>query len=138
MAVATSHRATGHVGVLSFDIIADVDGSVPATTLPQLEGYLLAIITSPNSPAATDGYNAVLSDQDGHDLLQGAGAHRSHGLVQRVLIRDRGLHPCISPTDELALVVRGNVVSGATLTIELLYGRGTVTTPTRVERERGL
>ena len=63
------------------------------------------------------------------------GVHRSRGVVQRALILDRGLHPCISTTDELTLVVRGNVVSGATLTIELLYGRGAVTTPTRVERE---
>ena len=126
MAVATTHRATGHVRWLTFDVVAEVDGSVPATPLPQLEGYLLAIVTAPGSPAPTEDYDViVVTDRHGHDVLEGMGANRSTRAIQRTLIRQRRLHPCVAETDELTFVVRGNLVSRAALTVVVLYGSGT-------------
>ena len=45
MPATVTHRATGHVRRMTFDIVAEAGGDVPTMTLPAFDGYLLALKT---------------------------------------------------------------------------------------------
>lgn len=74
------------VRVYTYDWVSDVSGgNVNAsvqTNLTRISGEILKVVTIPGSPAPTDNYDVVLTDEDGEDVLAGQGANRSSSTVQ--------------------------------------------------------
>ena len=76
------------VRVYTYDWVSDVaDGDVDdsvQTDLTRISGEILRVVTIPGSPAPTNGYDVVLTDEDGYDVLAGQAANRSSSTVQSV------------------------------------------------------
>ena len=126
MAVSVQHVTIGHVRRLTCSVIAEPDGSVPATVLPSIEGHLLAIVSTPGSPAPSANWSAYLRDQSQWDLLEGAGESRSASATQKAVVRYPGkdVHPCVDESDRLVLSIAGNSVPAAAFAVSIIYGLG--------------
>lgn len=56
--------------------LSHTDGSASLVTPHQFHGEVLALVTDPGATAPTDNYDITITDADGYDVLQGAGANR--------------------------------------------------------------
>ena len=124
--VTQTHERRGPIGVHTLTITGDSsDGSVPSTALSvSFSGKLLALETNPGTTAPTDDYDIVITDSEGHDVLQGVGADRdatstefiSIGISWNSLLN----HP-IAASDVLTLALTNNSVNSAVVVLKLYY-----------------
>jgi hypothetical protein len=105
--------------VVSF--IADAaDGSIPDTSLTNLAGYIMKIVTNPGATAPTDNWDFVLNDSDGVDVLGGAGANRDTANSEQVYPTISGATiPVWLEKGTYTLAMSGNSVNSATGTVTL-------------------
>lgn len=125
--ITLTHDQSGNVRVLRWILVADsVDGSIPPLILPVIDGRLLALETVPGSPSPTGSYDIQLTDQSGHDLLEGVGLNRSASAVQKALIRYGGTEaqPAVDESDTLTLIVENNMTPAAEVDVNLYYSIG--------------
>lgn len=100
--------------VISIAFVADVaDGSVPVTTIEDVRGELIRMVTNPGSPAPSTNYDFVLTDVDGFDVLDGAGANRSATVTEEAaLSMSTGIRRPVDGGD-LTFTLSGNIVNSA-------------------------
>lgn len=51
-------------------------GTASLVTPEPVYGEVVALLTDPGTPAPTDNYDITITDADGYDVMQGAGANR--------------------------------------------------------------
>jgi hypothetical protein len=125
--VAVALNGHGNIRRVVCTCVADAAAATfPATVLPNFEGRLLALLTTPGSPAPTNGYSLTVTDASGHDCLEGVGAARSSTLSQKVPIFFSGTDtfPPIALADVLTLNITGNAVNSAAITVVLYFALG--------------
>lgn len=93
------------------------DGSLPATSITDLNGWLIKVVTNPGATAPTANYDIALNDPDasGLDALGGK-------LIDRHTTADEQVYPSIgaTPTTPIflagtySLAITGNAVNSAT------------------------
>ncbi len=125
--VSIEHLQVGHVRKIVATCVADAaDGSFPSTVLPAFEGRVLQLVTNPGATAPTDNYDVVVTNQHGHDVLQGVGANRdtANTEVAPVVYTGTSLHPVVDETDTLTVAISNNVVNSAEVVVEIVYAVG--------------
>jgi hypothetical protein len=115
--------STVGINKLILDVTFDTNGSFTATELThKINGYLLALETNPGSTAPTDNYDITLIDEEGLDVLQGAGTDRDTTNTEMAAIAlDSYFHPPVTRDQSLTLTITGNTVDSATVRIIIYY-----------------
>ena len=122
-----TQRAIGNIRTITATCTADAaDGSFPNTTLPVIEGRLLALVTNPGATAPQDEYDVTVEDQHGHNVLQGVGANRDTANTEKAAIvySGTGTHPPVDDGDTLTLKIAGNNVNSAQTVVTIYYALG--------------
>jgi hypothetical protein len=55
---------------------SDASGNADLITTKPYYGQVLALVTDPSATAPTDDYDITITDVEGYDVMQGAGANR--------------------------------------------------------------
>ena len=88
----------------------------------KIEGFLLAIETNPGSTGPQANYDITLVDDEGLDVLQGAGANRSNDTTEMAaIVLGTYFHPVVTRDQALALTIANNNVASATVKIIIYY-----------------
>lgn len=122
--VTITHKRRGQVRELTMVCVGDAsDGTIPDTELPRIEGQLHALQTKPAAGGMTSNYDITIVDEDGIDVLQGAGANRHATNAERVPIVYSGtsIHPLVHGGRTLTLNVDNNSDTTSGVTIRLVY-----------------
>lgn len=125
--ITVTHSVTGNVRKIIATCVADAaDGSFPATALPAFEGRLTDLVVNPGATSPTAAYDLTVVDQNGHDVLEGAGANLSASATSKsaIVYAATAIHPKIDETDTLTLTLANNSVNSAQVAIELTYVTG--------------
>ncbi|HEY3363952.1 MAG TPA: hypothetical protein VGK74_02715 [Symbiobacteriaceae bacterium] len=97
---------------IAFAWTSTAGGIATATTDGAYSGEIRRLVTVPGTAGAqpTDQYDVTVNDQDGTDVLMGAGANRSNAATEQVLASSLG----VVANDTLALSITnaGNAKSG--------------------------
>lgn len=123
--ISYTHEKTGNVRVVRVNWTGDAsDGSVPSLVLPAFGGRLLALETNPGATAPTTLYDIAVTDQHGHDVLQGVGTNRHATSTEKVAVVYSGtaIHPPVAQGDTLTLALTNNSAAAATGEIDIYYG----------------
>ena len=82
----------------------DNAGKATKTTAKAYSGEIIRLVTIPDGDTApTNEYDVVVNDEDGTDVLMGAGANRSNANTEQVLAANLG---CVA-NDQLSLSISG-------------------------------
>jgi hypothetical protein len=83
--------------------VSAADGSASGTTTYAYTGEVIRLVTVPAAAgsAPTDNYDVVVNDEDGNDILMGAGANRDTANTEQVLATSLG---CVA-NDKLAIAI---------------------------------
>lgn len=110
--VTISEETYGTVKKIAFAWTSSAAGAADGTTTAHVSGEILRLVTVPGAGGAqpTDLYDVAVNDEDGTDVLMGAGANRSNASTEQVLGTSLG---CVA-NDKLSLAVTnaGNAKSG--------------------------
>ncbi|MGE0229984.1 MAG: hypothetical protein AB7I38_17065 [Dehalococcoidia bacterium] len=109
--VTVSEEPYGSVKKVSFAWTSDASGNADAQTSLAYNGEVVRLVTDPDGTAApTDNYDVAVNDEDGADVLMGAGANRDTANTEQVLASSLG----VVANDKLTLQVTnaGNAKSG--------------------------
>ena len=110
--VVVTEEAWGTVRKVRFAWTADAAGAADGVTVGAFSGSIERLVTIPagGGDAPTDLYDAILNDEDGGDVLMGAGANRATATTQQVLASSLG----IVANDKLTLGITnaGNAKKG--------------------------
>lgn len=100
--VTITEETFGTVKKITFAWTSDGSGNAGDTTSNAYSGEILRLVTIPDgTDAPTDNYDVVVSDEDGVDVLMGAGADRDTANTEQVLASSLG----IVASDKLTLAV---------------------------------
>ena len=66
-------------------------GTASGETTYAYDGKIEALITDPGATAPTDDYDITVTDEDGYDVLAGAGADRDTANTEQVLAASLGV-----------------------------------------------
>lgn len=130
MAVGTvtiTHTTIGNIRKIACACVASADAATfPSTVLPAFEGRLLDLVVNPGAVAPQAAYDLVVTDQNGHDVLENLGANLSATDTSKapIVYAGTGLHPSVDECDVLTLAITGNNVNSATTQVELTYALG--------------
>jgi hypothetical protein len=106
------------VGRITYDFVGDdTDGHMDPVVLPTVDGRILAITTVPGTPGPTALHDVTAVDQDGFDVLGGAGADRSSDTPERAAVSDG----YVSRRDEITLAIANTSVNDAETRVTLHY-----------------
>ena len=116
-ACTITEETFGTVKKVTWAWTSAADGSVGAaavstTTTNAYSGKIEMLVTDPGATAPTDNWDLVISDEDGTDVLAGAGANRDTANTEQVLAASVG----IVANDTLTMLVT-NAGSGKTGTV---------------------
>lgn len=84
--VTVTERTHTSVKLIEFDWLSDASGDATATTTKAYDGEVLALATDPDASPADPSvdYDVEITDDQGLDILAGAGADRSATAVEYV------------------------------------------------------
>jgi hypothetical protein len=100
--VTISEETFNTVKKVAFAWLSDGDGKATKTTDFAYTGEILRLVTVPDAVVAPDdNYNVVVNDEDGTDVLMGAGATRDTANTEQVLASSLG---CVA-NDKLSLSI---------------------------------
>ena len=85
-------------------------GKAQKTTVNYYTGELIRLITDPGATAPTDDYDVAINDDDGFDVLLGAGANRDTVNTEQVLASSLGC--VVSSKLTLSITNAGNAKVG--------------------------
>ena len=86
MAVTITEERFDKTKKITFDWTSAADGSASDTTTYEYTGRVVFFITDPDGISApTDNYDITITDEDGVDILAGAGANRDTANTEYVL-----------------------------------------------------
>ena len=116
-ACTITEETFGTVKKVTWAWTSAADGSVGAaavstTTTNAYSGKIERLVTDPGATAPTDNWDLVINDEDGTDVLAGAGANRDTANTEQVLAASVG----IVANDTLTMLVT-NAGSGKTGTV---------------------
>ena len=116
-ACTITEETFGTVKKVTWAWTSAADGSVGAaavstTTTNAYSGKIEMLVTDPGATAPTDNWDLVINDEDGTDVLAGAGANRDTANTEQVLAASVG----IVANDTLTMLVT-NAGSGKTGTV---------------------
>ena len=116
-ACTITEETFGTVKKVTWAWTSAADGSVGAaavstTTTNAYSGKIERLVTDPGATAPTDNWDLVINDEDGTDVLVGAGANRDTANTEQVLAASVG----IVANDTLTMLVT-NAGSGKTGTV---------------------
>jgi len=109
---------------LEIDVTFSDDNSFTTADLDhKIEGFLIALETNPDGTTApTASYDITLVDDEGLDVLQGAGADRHNTNTEMAAIAlGTYFHPPVTRDQTLALTISGNSVASAKTKIIIYY-----------------
>jgi len=102
MVVTISEETFGSVKKVKFEWESAADGSASGTTTEVYNGEIIRLVTIPDGVAApTDLYDIAINDEDGTDVLMGAGMDRATATTEQVLASSLG---CVA-NDKLSIAV---------------------------------
>ena len=103
MSCVITEETQAHIKKVKFVWVSAADGTASGTTTGVYSGEIRRLVTIPAAaPAAPDdNYNVVVNDEDGTDVLMGAGATRDTANTEQVLAEDLG---CVA-NDRLSLSI---------------------------------
>jgi len=90
---------------------ATVAGQVNKTT-KKYTGEIVRLITKPTD-SPTDNYDVTIKDDDGYDVLMGAGVDRDTANTEQVLASSLGV--CVDSQLSLIVAAAGNAKSGTVI-----------------------
>jgi len=100
--VTLSEETFSYIKKVSFAWLSDGDGKATKTTEESYTGEIIRFVTVPDGvDAPDDNYGIVILDEDGTDVLMGAGANRDTANTEQVLATSLG---CVA-NDQLFLSV---------------------------------
>lgn len=114
--VTVSEETVGSVKKVVFTWTSSAGGAADATTTYAYNGAILRLITIPDSGTApTALYDITVVDEDGVDVLAGAGADRSATATEQVATTSLG----VVANDKLTLHITnaGNANKGTTIVL---------------------
>tara|TARA_Y100000310_G_scaffold309531_1_gene353716 strand:+ start:3901 stop:4260 length:360 start_codon:yes stop_codon:yes gene_type:complete len=82
--VTTTEKAHTSAKKIVFAWTSSAGGAADATTTERYDGKIVGLTTDPGAAAPTDDYDVVITDEDGHDVLLGAGANRDTANTEHV------------------------------------------------------
>ena len=109
--VTIAEETYGSMKKLTWTWLCDASGDADGQTTEVYTGAIRRLVTNPDdSDAPTDNYDIVVNDEDGNDVLMGAGANRDTANTEQVLASSLG----VVANDKLNLVVSnaGNAKKG--------------------------
>lgn len=109
--VTVTEEAYGSLRKVTFAWTSNASGAADGETTRAYNGVLERLVTVPSSTSApSDNYDVAIEDEDGVDVLMGAGADRSTSNTEQVLASSLG---CVA-NDTLTLHVTnaGDTKSG--------------------------
>ena len=112
--VTITEETFGTVKKVKFAWTSDASGNADKTSAEAFSGAIERLVTVPDgSDAPTDDYDVVVNDEDGNDVLMGAGADRDTANTEQVLASSLG----IVANDKLDVVVSnaGNAKKGTVI-----------------------
>lgn len=113
--VTTTEETHGSVKKVKFAWISSAGGAADAVSAAAFSGAIERLVTVPGAGGVqpTDNYDVVVNDDDGNDVLMGAGANRSNASTQQVLASSLG----VVANDKLTLAVTnaGNAKEGTVI-----------------------
>lgn len=74
--VTVVEAAYGGVCKIQWSWTSTAGGAADLITTKSYYGEVLALVTNPDATAPTDDYDITITDADGYDVMQGAGANR--------------------------------------------------------------
>lgn len=103
MSCTITEETQSHVKKVKFDWISAADGTASGTTDGVYTGEIIRLVTVPaaDTSAPTDSYDVAVNDEDGNDVLMGAGADRDTLNTEQVLGSSLG---CVA-NDQLTLSI---------------------------------
>lgn len=103
MSCTITQENKGHVRKVKAVWVSAADGTASGTTTLPYTGEIVRLVTIPAAAgsAPTALYDVVVNDEDGADVLMGAGANRSASATEQVLASSLG---CVA-NDVLAFAV---------------------------------
>ena len=75
----------GNVCRIKWTWTSATDGSVVKVTTGGFYGEVISLLTDPGSTAPTDNYDITITDADGYDVMQGAGANRDTANTEQTV-----------------------------------------------------
>lgn len=89
--VTFTERITGSVKLIKAAWVSDdSNGTASGTTTYAYDGKILLLATDPGATAPTDNYDVTLADDNGIDVLAGAGADRDTANTETVVSASLG------------------------------------------------
>jgi hypothetical protein len=103
MSCTITEERLGTVKKVKFVWVSAADGTASGTTTNAYTGEIIRLVTIPAAAgsAPADNYDVAVDDEDGADVLMGAGADRDTANTEQVLGSSLG---CVA-NDKLALAV---------------------------------
>lgn len=90
-------------------------GSVPATAIGRVDGYIVRVVTNPGAVAPTANYDITITDSDGADVLGAMCENRSATLSEQITpLVGAAYTPVLILNDVLTFNLANNSVASAT------------------------
>lgn len=106
--------------VISATFTADAAaGTVPNLTIPKAWGYIVKLVTKPGAVQPTTLYDITVEDENGIDVLAGAGQNRSATVGEQAAPVISGAATPVPISGDLTVKVTNNSVNSATAKVEL-------------------
>jgi hypothetical protein len=100
--VTVSEERLGSLKKIRWEWLSTAGGAADLQTTYAYNGVIQRLVTDPDGSAApTDDYDITITDEDGYDVLMGAGANRDTATTEQVLATSLG---CVA-NDKLTLNV---------------------------------
>lgn len=74
--VTVTEESLGNVHKIKWAWTSAVGGAADLVTAGNYAGDVVSLVTDPGAAAPTDNYDVTITDAEGYDVLQGAGANR--------------------------------------------------------------
>lgn len=84
MAVTVTEKLAGAMKKVKFAWVSAADGTFSGLAPGIYNGKVVQLVTVPGATAPTDLYDITVTDEDGVDVLAGAGANRATATTQYV------------------------------------------------------
>ena len=103
MSCVITEENASPVRKVKFKWTSAADGTATGTTTEVYSGEVARLVTVPDgtTSAPTDNYDVAINDEDGTDILMGAGANRDTANTEQVLASSLG---CVA-NDRLTLAI---------------------------------
>jgi len=83
-----TEKTSGSVKSITFAWTTAADGTCTQATTEKYDGQVIFVCTDPGATAPTDNYDIALNDDNGVDVLAGAGANRDTADTEYIAAKE--------------------------------------------------